>query len=90
MSTIFAGTTVRSTCTFAPASAPTTPTNPTTVTVRVIDPAGTSVAGTAVNEGTGVYHADLELTAAGVHRIVWEGAGAVDVVQVIDVPVRAV
>lgn len=54
-----------------------TPTNPTTVTVTVTDPAGTTSTPTASTAATGIYTASFTPTVAGLHTVRWVGAGAV-------------
>lgn len=53
-------------------------TDPTTVTVTVVDPLGTSTDYSPTKDSTGVYHYDLDLTGAtaGTWRYKFQGTGA--------------
>ncbi len=56
--------------------------DPTTITIRFIDPAGTATAwlfGTdseVIRDSVGNYHADIPVSLPGVWRYRWEGTGA--------------
>ena len=54
-----------------------TPTNPTTVTLTIVAPDGTTITPSATAEGSGVYHYDLLLTQGGTWRYRFTGTGTV-------------
>lgn len=56
--------------------------DPTTVTLTIQDPANVETTpGSIVNDSTGVYHYDLNLTAAGTWFYRWTGTGAAQAAQ---------
>jgi hypothetical protein len=71
-------TTVRLGCTF---KVGTTLTNPTTVTLSVTKPDGTSSAPSPSNDSTGVYHYDFAVDQVGEWIQVWTGTGACAAVE---------
>jgi hypothetical protein len=52
-------------------------TNPTSVVVTLKDPDGTTTSPSAVNDGTGLYYADVTLNKPGVWHYRFQGTGAV-------------
>jgi len=56
-------------------------TNPTTVTARALSPAGVESALVAVNDGVGLYHADISPTEAGIWRYWFTGTGTAAAVE---------
>lgn len=50
-------------------------TNPTSVVLRVLDPAGTTTTPSPTSDGSGVYHYDLTLNLPGKWYYRWEGTG---------------
>lgn len=67
------------------------PTSPTTVSLRVIDPAGTALEPdpTPVNDNPGLYHYDLAITMSGLWRYRFAGTGAVVAAEEAKVFVRS-
>ncbi len=71
-----------------------TPTDPTTVSLTVVSPSGTSTTYTyadaqITHDGTGNYHRDITPDVAGWWRYYWVGTGACAVTQQGEVYVRA-
>ena len=70
-----------------------TVTDPTTVTLKYRNPAGTVTAwtvtaGQIVKDSTGNYHADISPTTAGVWQYKWTGTGAVQAVEELSFAVK--
>ena len=70
------------------------PINPTTTTLRIKNPAGTTttytyVSGDLTRENTGVFYRMIELSAAGDYRVSFEGTGACEAVSVVRFTVYA-
>ncbi len=53
-----------------------TPTDPTTVTLTIKDPAGAITTPAAVKDSVGNYHFDQNATLAGTYWYTWVGSGA--------------
>jgi uncharacterized protein YjdB len=51
--------------------------DPTTVTFQAKDPHGAVITNPATKQSTGIYYADLVLTAPGIWHYRWAGTGAV-------------
>jgi hypothetical protein len=71
---------VRLTCTFT--NLATAPTDPTTVTISVLNPSGTITAytyaaGEIIKSATGIFYYDLALTTVGLWKYRWKGTGTV-------------
>lgn len=77
--------------TFYSDAAETTPADPTTATLTVRDPNGTTLTVTSslVHDGTGEYHYDWSPLVGGPHEIRWVGTGAVQVVAPSTIVVRS-
>ncbi len=85
------GDKIRISCTFTSGG---TPTDPTTVTVKVKEPGGTVTTGTlalgqVVKDDIGDYHYDFTIDEAGRHWYRFEGAGALVASAETDFMVRA-
>jgi hypothetical protein len=68
------GDSVRYSVTFTAAG---TPTNPTSTTLTLTRPDGTTVTPSPTNMGPGLYQADYQLDQAGLWKWEWRGTGAV-------------
>lgn len=83
------GDVVRLTGTFTDASTPPVLADPTTVVLRLRNPAGVTSTPATVKDSVGVYHYDLSLDTVGEWAYRWEGTGAVQTAEEATLYVRA-